>query len=358
MKSWHITKHGSLEELKLDENAPLPIITDPLDILVEVKASSINPIDVAMLGGYGSNIIGLLKTLESFPVTPKVKFPLTLGRDFSGKIVDAGKSVNLEKLKIGTEVWGSVRSTYQGAQSQYIVVPSTDISLKPESLTHVEAASIPYVACTTWVAASTFGRLEPNWFLDKKVLVLGGSGGVGTFAIQLFKSWGAEITTTVNKDFLEKASELGATNIVDYTQPDCQFLLSSYGSYDFVLDTIRRNDFKNVLCLLKPDLSSKYVTLLTPVLPNTDKYGITLGLAKCKLDLACFVFEGLKFGTKVGWAIYAPNGDALDEVAKLIENKKIKPVIETVYSFDQLPLAMKKVSLKHNRGKTVLDYDL
>ncbi|KAK2576135.1 hypothetical protein KPH14_007465 [Odynerus spinipes] len=194
MLAWQIHSYGDLDELKLS-NVRIPLITKPTEVLIKVQAASVNPIDIAMTRGYGATLLNLMRKARSigaYGSNDLIEFPLTLGRDFSGVVVSKGHGVG-DKLKLGDEVWGVVPVEKQGCHANYVVVESNLAKRRPQNLSYTEAASILYAGLTAWSALWITGGLcyktSIGTRLNRRVLVLGGSGGVGTMAIQLLKAW-------------------------------------------------------------------------------------------------------------------------------------------------------------------------
>ncbi|KAI0229325.1 hypothetical protein LSAT2_020259 [Lamellibrachia satsuma] len=191
---------------------------------------------------------------------------------------------------------------------------------------------------------------HPSW-----VLILGGSGGIGTFATQLLKAWGATVTVTCAPDAVAMTLALGADIAISYHTSDIMEQLKQLGGFDFVLDTVGKYCDGGCRDLLQP--RGTYVTLLSPLMYNTDKLGLGLGLARSAATLSRNVTQGLvNEGKHYRWAFFTPSRDALDQVARLVDQGKLRPVVEEVYPFRELPKAYKKVSAPHSRGKTVLSF--
>lgn len=352
MKAWQIHQYGGNEELSLSATARIPSIQSPKDILVEVHAASVNPIDVNMRDGYGRKLINTMR--RGFGTIPSgAEFPLTLGRDFSGVIKETGRGVS--RFKPGDEIWGALASHRQGTHAQYTIAGETEISPKPTSISHVEAASIPYVATTTWSALCTAGELTENNTALKRVLIHGGSGGIGTFAIQLMKAWQANVTTTCSTDAVDLVRSLQADTIIDYKSCDVARELAKLEKFDVILDPLGGETPSFSVDLLKSWTNAKYVSLVMPLLPSTDKYGIPGGLIQSATDLSFNVLKGFSRGRSYRWGLFMPNGNALRKVAKLVDSGDIRPVIDEVFSLEELPRAFEKVGQKHGRGKTVID---
>lgn len=352
VKSWQINKYGNTGELKLNVAEKIPPLIRPNDVLIKVHASSVNPIDVLMLGGYGSRVVGILRQLFNFPHQIS-EFPLTLGRDFSGVVMDTGQGAN--SLKPGDEVWGATGPDRLGAHAEYVIADACCVTKKPTTLTHVEAAALPYTALTAWSALCFFGQLSEASAHKNRVLILGGSGGVGTFAIQLLKAWGAEVTTSCSTDAVEMLHDLGADFVVDYTDPDSRHQLQQLKGFDFILDGVGGDSQDFALDLLNDWSNSKYVTVSSPTLSYIDQYGLGLGTLFTSMDAARDTIRGLQNGRSVRWAYFSPSQLALKKIKSLVDEGKIVPVVEKVFPFEEVPEAYNKVVAGHARGKTVIE---
>lgn len=322
-------------------------------MLIEVHAASVNPIDVLLRGGYGASTLRLMK--QSQEKETHLEFPITLGRDFSGVVVKTGRGIHKSQFKPGDEVWGALGPTRPGTHAQYVLGSAKEISKKPASLSHVEAASIPYVATTTWAAMCTAGGMTRHNARGKRVLLLGASGGLGLFATQLFKAWGAEVTATCRSDAADLVLSHGADITVDYTTPSAWRDLEHLQGFDYILDTVGGDAPEHALNLLRQMNLSKYISIKTPLLNNNDQFGVVGGLAKSALSLGMQALQGYRSGNQVLWAFFVPNSKALEHVAQLVDQGRIKPVVEKVFPFEEGHKAFEKVEGKHTRGKTVID---
>ncbi|KAK2169508.1 hypothetical protein LSH36_9g09067 [Paralvinella palmiformis] len=384
MSAWQIHQYGGPEQLKLYNTVEIPTVQRPWDVLVKVHAASINPIDGMMLGGYGAATMNAFRRLTcSF--SEKNEFPLILGRDFSGVVVATGKAIPQSKFKPGDEVWGAGDPWRQGAFAEYTVVNALQISHKPKQLGHTDAATMPYVGATCWSALCTLGTFaasQHDWkeHVEAKTsrsqslfqstssfsvqlqqttqpslaLVIGGSGGIGTFSIQLLKAWGAEVTSTCAGDAVMKVLELGADIALDYTKEDVFLELKRLPQFDLILDAVDDNS-EQCMPLLKKYANARYITLKTPFLRNNDDSLFPLGLIKTGITLGTHNIKALQQGQTYRWGLFMPNGYAMKQIAELVDAGKILPVIEKVYPFSKLSSGLEKVATKHNRGKSVLD---
>jgi len=352
MRAWQINKYGGPHELECKTNVAVPTIRSPFDVLIEVWASSVNPLDVGMTDGYGSSFFGALRTFDQMTLFPS-EFPLTIGRDFSGIVRETGQAV--KNFKQGDEVVGIVGLHKQGTHSEYTIGSSCLLSKKPSNLSHVEAASIAYAGLTAWSALRIIGGIQPYAARGKRALVLGGSGGVGTLAIQLLKSWGIQVTTVVNADAIPLVTSLGADYAIDYSQPQWERSLKELKGFDIVLNCTATLPATFGIDLMKVWSNAKYIHLLSPLLRNINAYGLPIGLLNSALELGYDNARSLSNGQTYRWAYVLPSKSGLDKLMDMASIGQLQPVIEKVFPFEQTVQAFEKVKAGHARGKTVIN---
>ncbi|XP_001948957.1 reticulon-4-interacting protein 1 homolog, mitochondrial [Acyrthosiphon pisum] len=363
MTAWQIDTYAPFEDsATLNDKAESPASLGPKDVLVRVRASSVNPIDVLMAEGYGQVLLSRVRQAKKKSFFRTVEFPLTLGRDFAGEVVAKGAEVGSEHLNIGDAILGVVAPYQHGCHAQFVTVPITQVAKKPDHMSYEEAACLLYTGLTTWCALTSAGGLNSSNAADKNVLVIGGSGGVGNSAIQILKSWGAKVTTTCSTNAINLVKGLGPDNIIDYTTADAQKQLEQFGKYDLILDAagIPYGDIGGSYTpLLKPWSWAKFVTLRSPVLHNTDAYGMVFGMLKNAFDLvAPNVCSGAVFkGSTIRWGFFMPAEQGVEELARLSAEKKITVPIDSVYEFADMKEAFGKVKAGHLRGKVVVKFD-
>ena len=362
LKQWQIGSFtNDLSSLKLAEDLPGPFMSFPDQVVVRVNAASVNPIDVAIARGYGQNLFRLARVKDVFINGPEKltydKFPMTLGRDFSGVVVHKGSSV--ENVTLGDEVWGIVPpQNNQGSHGNYVILKERYLSHKPSNMDHIQAASIPYAGLTAHSALTCFGGLNERNSLNRRVLVLGGTGGVGLMAIQLLKAWGAYVTATCAGDAKEwLMANTSVNHVIDYKTKELEE--KHKNSYDLVLNAASGDNtiMEDGLKCLKKWKGSRYITLNSPLLRNYDANGYIRGTAKTLTDLSCNSIKGFKEGTQIRWAYFIPSSAALDQIKGLAEDGKIRAVVEQVFDFHDVPLAYQKVISGHARGKTLIKID-
>lgn len=352
MSAWVIDQYGTNGVLRYTEEINVPTVNSPSDVQIKVHAASLNPLDTSMRGGYGAKLLKLRRDPMSV-MDNNSEFPLILGRDVSGVVVDCGSGVS--HFVPGDEVWAAVPPWKQGSLAEFVTLTEYEVSHKPKLLSHTEAASIPYVASTALSALVNAGGLCRDNCSDKRVLIMGGSGGVGTFSIQLLKAWGAHVTVTCSQNAEGLVRGLGADEVVDYTAGDVAEQLEMMKKFDVILDNVGGETEQWAMGLLKPWSGAKYVTLVTPLLFNTDSMGLLDGVCQAGFTLHNKAIQNIiSSGVFYRWGFYTPDGPALDEVCELVDAGKILPVVEAQFPFSQVPQAFKKLEEGHARGKTVV----
>lgn len=330
MRALVLKRYGGPDQVVfMDMPKPVP---KPNEILVQVHAAGLNPID---------NMIpkGTFKPMLRF------QLPATLGSDLAGVVVALGS--NVTRFKLGDAIFASIFDLGNGAFAEYAVVPETAAALKPANLDFVQAASIPMVGLTVWQALKERARLRPG----QKVFIPAGSGGIGTFAIQFAKLFGAKVGTTTSTGNVALVRGLGADEVVDYTQQEFEDVLCDY---NVVLGTVRGNAIEKSLAILQPD--SRIVSLIGP--PDA-----AFGRARGMNFFMVFVFGLLsskiirrarQHGAEYSFLFMRPDGGQLAEIGGLLESGQIRPVIDKVFAFDQAKEAMAYLEQGRAKGKVVL----
>ncbi|XP_033364575.1 reticulon-4-interacting protein 1, mitochondrial isoform X1 [Bombus vosnesenskii] len=355
MQAWQIHSYGGLEELKLS-NVRIPVIAKPTDILVKVEASSVNSIDIAMTKGYGAVMLNLMRKARNLTSGQygELELPLTLGRDFSGIVVSKGHGVG-DRLMLGDEVWGVVPVEQQGCHAGYVVVDNKSVSLRPRNLSYIEAASILYAGLTAWSALWITGALCYKTRMatrrNNRVLVIGGSGGVGTIAVQLLKAWNMHVITTCSSDAVNMVQKLGPDVVIDYKLDGADSRIIAEGPYNIILDCANQGADQ---IRLRGYPHSTYITLNSPVLKNTDQHGLIVGTVKNIGELVKYNIP-IENKSTVKWGFFIPSAAGIKTLKEFVESGKVVPVVKKVYQFQDLPLAYDRVTQGHLRGKLVID---
>lgn len=358
-REWRIEKYGSLENLMFVDKQRTPVIGNPNELLIRVSAASVNPIDVAMIKGYGSNFLNLARKTECAP-----EFPLVLGRDFVGEVVFKGMEVKDCEYKIGEKVWGVVPVHKQGTHRDFITVHKSYTSAKPSVLTDLDSSGILYAGLTAWsgiyVTAGIGGvpgaTTAAGGGRHKSVLVLGAGGGVGSLAVQMLLSEGVIVSATCSKDAIHLVEKLGVMNVIDYTAPEANENIAQSGPFDLVLDCAGKTSAyaAEIPCSFK-----QYVTFNSPLLKNVDEHGLLLGNIKNLTDLFAsnaVKQQGSSQKGVVKWGYFLPAPHGIEYLKRLVESSKITPVTQAVYPFKEADKSYKRVEDGHLRGKIVISF--
>lgn len=302
MKAIEIHSFGGPEVLQLEE-IPVPQIAAD-EALVRVYASGVNPVDYKIREGMSERPL-----------------PFIPGWDLSGVIEETG--ANVRNFKKGDAVYTRPDVKRDGTYAEYVAVKANELAYKPSSVDHVTAAAIPLAGLTAWQCLFEHGHLEAG----QKVMIHGGSGGVGTFAIQFAKSKGAYVMATASENNHDFLKELGADEVIDYHTPGYENTISSV---NLVLDTIGGDTQKHSLTYIMP--GGTLVTTLKP--ENKD------------------AFE--EKGVRLTGMYTQTNPEDLAAIAKLVDEGKVRPVIAKVLPLEQAAAAQEMVQSHHVRGKIVL----
>lgn len=342
MRAVQLRSFGPAEEvLELIEGASIPELRDG-DVLVRVVASSVNPIDCARRAGYGKHILGL---------RGGTRMPLVLGRDVSGVVEAVGPKAT--RFKPGDAVWGATDVFRNGTWAEYVAVDESELAPRPERLSHTEAASLPYVALTTWAALVGRAGLTQENAAGKRVLVHAGAGGVGTFAIQLLACWGAQVATTCSSRNADLVKSLGADEVIDYGVQSYSELLRDY---DVVYDTLGFEAEAPSLSVLKEHGGAQYVSIVHPLMPLTDRLGVLAGgLVAGATLLERKLRQRIGHGRGYHWSLFAPNREALEKIGDWVDQGRIRAVIDRVYPLAEIADANLHVESRRARGKVVLE---
>jgi NADPH:quinone reductase-like Zn-dependent oxidoreductase len=298
-------------------------------LLVKVRAASVNPLDWHYIEGtpYFMRVIGvgLRKPKDT-----------RLGVDFAGTVEAVGK--NVTKFKPGDEVFGG----RDGAFAEYVCVREPRaVALKPANITFEQAASVPIAAITALQGVRDKGKVQPG----QKILINGASGGVGTFAVQIAKSFGADVTGVCSTRNLDMVRSLGADHVIDYTKED---FTKGSERYDVIIDNVANHSLLECRRALKP--SGIYVLIGGGSANEQGLIGPLINPIKAML-LSPFVSQ------KMGMMLAELNQKDLTALADLMQSGKVTPVIDRTYNLSELPQAIQYLEQGHARGKVVVKVD-
>ncbi|NJM30425.1 MAG: NADP-dependent oxidoreductase [Rhizobiales bacterium] len=330
MKAFVVDKYKKKAALRLADMPEPSLGAD--DILVQVHAASVNPLDGKIRDG-------------AFKLFLPYRTPFILGHDVAGTVVEVGN--NVRRFKVGDAVYARPRDHRIGTFAEFIAIRESDVALKPNNLNMAEAASIPLVGLTAWQALVEVGNVKPG----QKVFIQAGSGGVGTIAIQLAKHLGAFVATTVSTGNVEMVKKLGADLVIDYKTRDFEKVLSGY---DLVLNSQDTKTLDKSLNVLKP--GGKAISISGPPDPAFAK---KLGMNPFFKLVMRLLSRGIRkkakrLGSSYAFLFMRAQGQQLSEITSLIESGAIRPVIDRVFPFEKTGDALAYVETGRARGKVVI----
>ena len=338
MKAIVCYTYGSPDVLQLAEiEKPVP---GDNEVLIKVRAASVNPLDLGELKGVPflfQIIFGLRK--------PTVAEPSRPGVDVAGEVEAVGAKVT--HFKAGDEVFGACISDpqasgakawvhHQGSFAEYVCAAESMLAIKPDNVTFEQAASVPVAAFTALQGLRDKGHVQPG----HKVLVNGASGGVGTFAVQIAKAFGAEVTGICSTRNAEMVRSIGADRVIDYTQDD---FTKREDRYDLIFDCAGNHSLSACRRVLKPSGKCIMVGDMT----GRDAGGI---VSRLMTALVLSSVSSQKFVTFLA----KPKQTDLTFMRDLMQAGKVKPVIDRCYRLTDVPQAIRYLAEKHARGKVVI----
>ena len=317
MKAIVYTKYGPPEDVLelIEVEKPTP---KDNEVLVKIYATSINDGDKSMIKGKPIFVrlmgIGLLKPKNTIP-----------GGDIAGQVEAVG--VNVKQFQPGDEIFGDIGDCGHGAFAEYVAVPENALAYKPVNITYEESAAVPQYALVALQGLRDEGQIQHG----QKVLINGASGGVGTFAVQIAKSYGAEVTGVCSTRNLDMVRSIGADHVIDYTQED---FTQNEQRYDLILDIVANRSVSDYMRALSP--KGNYVAVaFNPA-----------NLFKGSLSS--------KNGKKVSQLSHKPNVNDLVYMKELIEAGKVVPVIDRRYPLSEVAEAFSYFEEGHPSGKVVI----
>lgn len=330
MKAFVVDKYQKKGALRLAD-MPQPELGDN-DVLVEVHAAGVNLLDSKVRDG------------EFKPLLP-YRPPFILGHDVAGIVVRVGSKVR--KFKAGDEVYARPRDGRIGTFAEFIAMDEADVALKPKNLSMEEAASIPLVGLTAWQVLVERAGLRKG----QKVFIQAGSGGVGTFAIQLAKHLGATVATTASAASTDLMKSLGADVVVDYRKDDFEKVLQGY---DVVVNSQDAKTLEKSLRVLKR--GGKLISISGPPDPEfARKQGLNIVLKLVLRMLSLGIRRRAKrAGVDYSFLFMWAQGDQLSRITSLIETGVIRPVMDRTFPFEQTNEALAYVETGRAKGKVVV----
>ena len=328
MRAFVVTHYGpdGLEAA----DVPTPVV-GPRDVLINIRAASINPLDKMVRNGEFKQLI-------------KYERPFILGHDLAGVITQVGSGGR--GFEVGDEVYARPRDLRIGSFAEQIAVHADDVALKPTSLSFEEAAAVPLVALAAWQALVEVAAVQPG----QKVLVHAGAGGLGSTVIQVAKHLGAHVATTAHTNDLDKARALGADEVIDFTQQDFADVLSGY---DVVLDSLGPASLEKSLTVL--ERGGLAISVVGPPDPG---FATQLGKPLLKPVMAVLSHKirrlARKLGVRYSFFFMRASGAQLTTLRALYDSGTLRPVLDRAFPFDRTLDAMAYVEQGKANGKIVV----
>jgi NADPH:quinone reductase-like Zn-dependent oxidoreductase len=328
MRAFILDRYGSADRVRAGD-MPDPEPRED-EVLVQIHAAGVNPVDFKIRNGEFRSFL-------------RYRLPFILGHDVAGVVVRVGSRVR--RFKPGDEVYAA--SGQPGAFAELIAMKEDDVALKPTALTMAEAASIPLVGLTAWQVLIERAKLEPG----QKVLIHAGSGGVGTFAIQLAKQAGATVATTTSTDNVDLVRRLGADVVIDYKKEDFANVLRDY---DVVLNNLDKVTLEKSLRVLKP--GGQIISISGP--PDA-AFARSIGASWVLRMVMSALSRRIRAQAKrrqvqYSFLFMSANGGQLAKITSLIDNGVIRPVVDRVFPFASTKEAMAYVEAGRAKGKVVV----
>jgi alcohol dehydrogenase len=330
VKAFIVERYGSKDGLRAGE-MPDPELRED-EVLVQVHAAGVNPLDAKIRNGEFKLIL---------PYRP----PFVLGHDVAGVVVRVGPRVR--QFKSGDQVYARPDDFRIGAFAEHIAVKEESLALKPKGLTMEEAASIPLVGLTAWQALIEKADLKKG----QKVFIQAGSGGVGTFAIQLAKHLGASVATTTSTSNVELVKRLGADVVIDYKAQDFADVLRDY---DVVLNSQDGKTLEKSLRVLKA--GGRLISISGPPDPEFGEQIRSSWLVKLIMRFLSFGIrrKARRRNVTYSFLFMKASGRQLREITRLIESGAIRPVVDRIYPFESTNEALAYVESGRAKGKVVV----
>ena len=330
MKAFILERYGKKSSMRLGE-MPEPEVRDH-DVLVAIHAASLNQLDAKIRDG-------------EFKLILPYRLPLVLGNDVAGVVVGVGPKVR--GFKSGDEVYARPNQDRIGTFAEFIAMNEADVALKPRNLTMEESASIPLVGLTAWQVLIERAELKKG----QKILIHAGSGGVGTFAIQLAKHIGATVATTTSAANVDLVRSLGADIVIDYKKEDFAKVLSGY---DVVLNSLGKDTLEKSLKVLKP--GGKLISISGPPdIAFAKENGLNWFLQQVMRLLSYGIRRKAKrHGISYSFVFMRANGEQLSKITSLIESGVVRQVVDRIFPFLGTNEAMDYLATGRAKGKVVI----
>lgn len=330
MKAFTVDRYGKKESLRAAD-VPEPELRDD-EVLIEVHAAGVNLLDSKLRSG-------------EFKLILPYRTPFVLGHDVAGVVVRVGPRV--QQFKVGDEVYSRPDDFRIGTFAEFVAVKEDSVAIKPRNLSMEEAASIPLVGLTAWQALVEKAQLQKG----QKIFIQAGSGGVGTFAIQLAKHLGATVATTTGTANVAWVKGLGADVVIDYKKDDFEKVLSGY---DVVLNSQDGKTLEKSLKVLQP--GGKLISISGPPDPDFAEAIKAPWFVKQAIRLLSWSTrsKAKRRGIDYSFLFMRASGSQLRQITPLIESGAIRPVVDRVFPFASTNDALAYVESGRAKGKVVI----
>ncbi len=330
MKAFIIKQYGKQNGLELT-TMPEPTVGKN-DVLVQIYAAGVNLLDSKIKAG-------------EFKLLLPYKPPFIIGHDVSGVIVKVGSQV--QNFKVGDEVYARPSDYRVGTFAEFISIDEKDVAIKPKKLSMEEAASIPLVGLTAWQALIEKANIQKG----QKVFIQAGSGGVGTFAIQLAKHFGATVATTASAANFDLVKSLGADIVIDYKKDDFETILKNY---DLVLNSQDTKTLEKSLKILKP--GGKIISISGPPDPDFAKEIGLNWMMKLLMSILSYKVRNKAKQNRISYSFLfmRASGNQLSQITSLIDSGIIRPVMDKIFPFEATNQALAYVETGRAKGKVVI----
>ncbi len=332
MRAVIVDRYGTPGTVRVGE-VPNPVV-GARDVLVEVHAAGVNPLDVKIRAG-------------EFKALLPYKVPFLLGNDVAGVVLEVGSDV--DRFSVGDEVYARPGKDRIGTFADVIAIDQDEVAAKPTSLTMTEAAALPLVALTAWQALVERANVQPG----QKVLIHAGAGGVGTIAIQLAHQLGAEVATTVSTRNVDLVKNLGADVVIDYREQDFSTVLSGY---DMVLDSVGGANLSQSFQVLRP--GGLAVGIAGPPDPAfAREIGANPLVRGAMTALSAKTrWTARRHDVRYSFLFMRADGAQLTHITELVDAGHIRPIVDRTFEFDAVLDALAYVEAGSSRpGKVVVE---
>lgn len=340
-------RYIGIEGASVIDDAEMPMIQKSNDILIQVKAASVNVVDAKICNGYSKTYRRLLNSGRHKDI------PVILGRDCAGLIVDIGRSVI--NFDIGDEVFLAVPSWAPGTMAEYVVIPETQVAKRPKRCSYESATSIPYNGCIAWDALVNKSVIEEGNAKGQMVLIYGGNTPVGHILIQLVKLWGGYVVTVCSENAVPVMSALGADEVISFNKSDIEKELELHDKFNAIFYTggipIESHELKKCL-----HPHGSYVSTVPEYLVSDSLGFISGSIFGAYVRFKLFVQYVFGFNTHHWKEGYKINAEYLQALSDLIDADQIQPVIDRVFTPHHIEDALRHILEPDAIGSTIIKF--